>query len=154
MKISGISLVFLLMVSIPSFIFCQTKKDTPRLTPPKLITLWGKESGRKISVDEMNAYLDNRLTVISNNQQKMFISRAIIIYRSKDMVEDENTGEIKYRYNSISHNFRNTDSLPEIWKKHLRENLKPGDQIHIADVLVRNRFNEIYLAPDIRFFIE
>ncbi len=154
MKISGSGLVFLLLIWTPSFIFCQTKKDTPKLKPPILTTLWGKESGRKINVDEMKTLIENRLIVISKNQQKFDISRAIIVYRSKDMVQDENTGEIRYRYNSTSYNFRNIDTLSKSWKTHLRESIKSGDQIHIADIIVRNKFNEIYRAPDIIFYIE
>ena len=110
--------------------------------------------GGKLTVQEVAQIIDSVVLVLADRKEKLVISRAILVYRSKDQVEDEETGEIKIKYNSYSYNFRNTDRLPDQWKKFLKENIKPGDKLLIADILVKNRFNEIFNAGDINIIIE
>ena len=146
-------ILFFLLV-IPALSISQVKQDTPKLRPPQMKTYWGNQSGGKISVNEIISILKTPLVVFANNKEKLHISRAIFVYRSKDAIEDEKTGEIRYRYNSSAYNFRNIDRLPEVWISFLTESIKSGDQIHIAEIMVKNKNNEIFIAPDIRFSIE
>jgi hypothetical protein len=132
----------------------QPNKEKPKLTPPKMESFWGNIKGGKLTVNDIHRLVDSSVTVITDKKEKLKISRAIFIYRSKDYAEDEKTGEVKIRYNSTAYNFRNTDQLTAQWKRTLRENIKPGDQIVIADIIVRDSKDQIFNAGDIRIIVE
>jgi hypothetical protein len=150
-----ISILFLsFIVGIFYDVSAQQTKESPKLKPPKMEAFWGMSRGGKLTVQEVAQIIDSVVLVLADRKEKLVISRAILVYRSKDQVEDEETGEIKIKYNSYSYNFRNTDRLPDQWKKFLKENIKPGDKLLIADILVKNRFNEIFNAGDINIIIE
>jgi hypothetical protein len=117
-------------------------------------SFWGNIKGGKLTVNDIHRLVDSSVTVITDKKEKLKISRAIFIYRSKDYAEDEKTGEVKIRYNSTAYNFRNTDQLTAQWKRTLRENIKPGDQIVIADIIVRDSKDQIFNAGDIRIIVE
>ncbi|HMP87370.1 MAG TPA: hypothetical protein PKE63_08850, partial [Lacibacter sp.] len=96
---------------------------------------------------------DSSVWVISDKKERMRISRFILLYRSKDRYEDEETGAIRSRFNSSSVQVNNTALLPERWRKTLYENIKKEDELYISDIIVRDRNNEYLKAPDIRIII-
>jgi len=135
-------------------VLAQPNKEKPKLTPPKMVSYWGNTQGGKLTIKDIHRLVDSSVMVITDKKERLKISRAIFIYRSKDFAEDEKTGEVKTRYNSTAYSFRNIDQLPLQWKLTLRENIKPGDQIVIADILVRDSKDQIFNASDIRITVE
>lgn len=147
-----LSFAFILM---PFFIWGQVKtKDTARLKPPKLESFWGLSRGGNIALEHVISLLDSSLKIYAEKKEKLPVAKALLVYRSKDYYEDESSGTLKTRYNSYSYNFRYNDRLPETWKKFLKENLKPGDQLHFADIHVKNQNGYLFTAPDIKIMIE
>ena len=132
----------------------QQVKDTPKLKQPKMESFWGGFKGGKLNVNIVNEILDSAIFVIAEKKEKLTISRAILVYRSKDIIEDEETGIIKTKFNSTSYNYINNDTLPQSWRNFLKENIKPGDQIQIADIIVRDKRKNLFNAGDIKIFIE
>jgi hypothetical protein len=140
---------------IPSLMMAQAQpKDTARLKPPKLESFWGLNRGGRITLEAAVPLLDSSVIVIADKKEKLPVAKALLVYRSKDLYEDEATGTLKSRYNSYSCSFKYNDRLPENWKKFLKENMKPGDQLLFADIHVKSKNGYLFAAPDIRFIIE
>ena len=151
------NLIFILVFLFGGISFqsaAQIAKDTPKIKPPKMEAFWGDVRGGNIIADKVIELTDKNLIVIADKKESLKISRAIFVYRSKDMFEDEETGKVKTVFNTTSYEFRNTDTLPEKWRNFLKENAKAGDQIVIADIIVRDKKNNLFKAGDIKIFIE
>lgn len=93
--------------------------------------------------------IDSAVWVIDDKKNRYAISKFIMVYRSKDRYEDEQTGEVKTRFNSNSTIVRNAPVLEEKWRKMIYENLKPGDEILITEIIVRDKRNNFFKAPDL-----
>lgn len=146
-------LVTLLITVFCSFTEAQ-QKPVPKLTPPELQSFWSNTKGGHLPLENVLAIIDSAVWVMDVKKNKYFISRFILLYRSKDKYEDEQTGEIKTRFNSNSTQVRNAPVLEEKWRKFLYENIKPGDEVWISDIIVRDKKGEYYKAPDVKVVIE
>jgi hypothetical protein len=150
--IQKICSVFLLFIVV----FTQAKsqqKPTPKLTPPKLQSFWGITKGGELPLEMVLTLIDSAVWVNDDKKVRYSVSRFILLFRSKDRFEDEESGEVKSRFNSSSVQIKNTSLLPENWRKNLYENLKKDDELLIADIIVRDKKGEYYKAPDIKIIV-
>jgi hypothetical protein len=130
--------LFLIFVLIPGMLWSQTKPDAPKIKPPKMDTYWGVSSSGNLTVVQVLPLLDSTLNVYVEKKEKQVIAKAILIYRSKDFYEDESTGTIKTRFNSYSYTYQYNGTLPDNWKKFLKENLSHINERYIRFFLLMN----------------
>ncbi|MFN5133697.1 MAG: hypothetical protein ACK5DG_00165 [Chitinophagaceae bacterium] len=128
---------------------CNAQQPTPKLIPPPLQIFWGNTKGGKLPLEFVLNVIDSAVWVIDDKKNRYAISKFIMVYRSKDRYEDEQTGEVKTRFNSNSTIVRNAPVLEEKWRKMIYENLKPGDEILITEIIVRDKRNNFFKAPDL-----
>lgn len=136
--------------------FTQVKsqqKPTPKLTPPKLQSFWGNTKGGELPLEMVLSLVDSSVWVNDDKKVRYSVSRFILLFRSKDRFEDEESGEVKSRFNSSSVQIKNSSFLPENWRKNLYESLKKDDELLIADIIVRDKKGEYYKAPDIKIIV-
>ncbi len=114
---------------------------------------WGNSKGGSLSPDAFVALLDSNIQVVSEKMEPLSISRAMLVYKSKDQFEDEN-GKVKSKYNAYMNEIRNENKVPGKWKSFLVEEIKPGDIFLIADIHVRDKKGYIFNAPDLKIRIE
>ncbi|MBS4064832.1 MAG: hypothetical protein KGZ74_09745 [Chitinophagaceae bacterium] len=132
----------------------QPQKPTPTLTPPQLQSFWGTTKGGSLPLEFVLNVVDSGFVwVIDDKKVKYNINRFIVIYRSKDRFEDEQTGEIKSRFNNNSLIVKNTGIIEEKWRKMMYENIKVGDELWITDIIVRDKKGEYIKAPDVKITI-
>lgn len=130
------------------------QKPAPKITPPVLQTFWGFSKGGSLPLEMALQLVDSSVWVISDKKERMRISRFMLVYRSKDRYEDEETGKIQTRFNAQSIEVSNTGLLPENWRKYLYENIKREDELLIADIIVRDQNGEYLRAPDLKIVIQ
>lgn len=133
----------------------QPQKPTPTLTPPQLQSFWGTTKGGSLPLEFVLNVVDSGFVwVIDDKKVKYNINRFIVIYRSKDRFEDEQTGEIKSRFNNNSLIVKNTGIIEEKWRKMMYENIKVGDELWITDIIVRDKKGEYIKAPDVKIVVD
>jgi hypothetical protein len=133
----------------------QPEKPTPTLTPPQLQSFWGTTKGGSLPLEFVLNVVDSGFVwVIDDKKVKYNINRFIVIYRSKDRFEDEQTGEIKSRFNNNSLIVKNTGIIEEKWRKMMYENIKVGDELWITDIIVRDKKGEYIKAPDVKIVVD
>ena len=152
-----IVLPYLMMLALVTGLFasgtCQ-QKPAPKLTPPQLQSFIGNTKGGTLPLEMTLNLVDSAVWVIDAKKNRYYIARFVVLYRSKDRFEDEQTGEIKTHYNSSTLEVKNAKSITESWRKHLYKNFKSGDELLIGDIIIRDRNGEYYKAPDIKIFIQ
>ena len=139
-----------LMLSLQNF---AQQKPAPTLTPPALTTFWSVTKGGSLPIEMVLNIVDSAVWVIDVKKTKYTISRFIILYKSKDRYEDEQSGEIKTRFNTNSVQVRNSPLLTEQWRKYLYENIKAGDELIITDLIVRDKQGNFFRAPDVKIVV-
>ncbi len=132
---------------------CQ-QKPAPKLTPPQLQSFIGNTKGGTLPLEMTLNLVDSAVWVIDAKKNRYYISRFVVLFRSKDRFEDEQTGEIKTHYNSSSLEVKNANYISESWRRYLYENFKSGDELLIGDIIARDRNGEYYKAPDIKILIQ
>lgn len=143
--------VFLLFCS---FALCaHAQQPAPSLKPPSLQSFWGVTKGGTFPLELALNVIDSSVRVMDDKKLKYPIASFIVLYRSKDRYEDEQTGEIKTRFNNNSVVVRNASVLEEKWRKMIYENLKPGDELFITDIIVRDKRGNFFKAPEIKIIV-
>jgi hypothetical protein len=133
--------------------YAQKPQPAAKIKPPKMTVSWGNSKGGSLSPDAFVALLDSNIQVVSEKMEPLSISRAMLVYKSKDQFEDEN-GKVKSKYNAYMNEIRNENKVPGKWKSFLVEEIKPGDIFLIADIHVRDKKGYIFNAPDLKIRIE
>ena len=132
----------------------SAQQTAPKLTPPKLQSFWGFTKGGELPLEMVLNVLDSAVWAIDANKVRYPISRFMILFRSKDRFEDDETGEIKSRFNSNVLQVKNNGFLPEQWRKQLFENVKKEDELLIVDIIVRDKKGNFFKAPDIKIVVQ
>ncbi|XVJ65470.1 MAG: hypothetical protein HEQ40_04640 [Lacibacter sp.] len=146
------SVLILLMLTVGTF-GATAQQKPPTLTPPELQTFWSNSKGGTIPLELVLNMIDSTIWVIDGSKMKLSISRFMLVYRSRDRFEDEQTGEIKTRYNNTSVNIKNAGVPEEKWRKMLYENLKAGDEIWFTDIIVKDKRGNFFKAPDLKVVV-
>lgn len=133
--------------------YAQKPQPAAKIKPPKVSITWGNSKGGSLSPDAFVALLDSAIRVVSEKKELLAISRGMLVYKSKDQVEDEK-GKVKSQYNAYMNEIRNENKVPEKWKTFLAEEIKPGDIFLIAEIHVRDKQGYIFNAPDLKIMIE
>lgn len=150
----SISLIFLFfLLACTQNSYGQKPQQPVKIKPPKVYVSWGNSKEGPYSKDVFINLLDSSIQVVSEKKEVLAISRAMLIYRSKDQVEDEK-GKVKTHYNTYMNEIRNDNKVPEKWKSFLAEEIKPGDLFLITDMHVRDKQGYIFSAPDLKITIE
>lgn len=143
--------ILYLILFLSSFaLYAHAQQPAPTLKPPSLQSFWGATKGGTFPLELALNIIDSSVRVIDDKKLKYPIASFIILYRSKDRYEDEQTGEIKTRFNNNSVVIRNAAVLEEKWRKMIYENLKPGDELFITDIIVRDKRGNFFKAPEIK----
>lgn len=145
--------ILTILVFVTAFNSTAAQQKPPTLTPPELQTFWGSSKGGNLPLEMALSLVDSSVWVIDTKKIRYSISRFVIVYRSKDKYEDEQTGEVKTRFNSNTVQIRNNPFLTEQWRKMLYENIKPGDELLITDLIARDKKGNFFRAPDVKIVI-
>lgn len=129
------------------------QKPAPSLTPPQLNSFWSTTKGGTLPLESVLNIVDSAVWVIDIKKNRYNIARFIILYKSKDRYEDEQSGEVKTRFNTNSVQIRNSPILTEQWRKYLYENIKAGDELIITDLIVRDKQGNFFRAPDVKLVV-
>ncbi|MBX9782460.1 MAG: hypothetical protein K2X48_04115 [Chitinophagaceae bacterium] len=131
----------------------DAQQKPPTLTPPELQSFWSTTKGGSLPLEMVLSLVDSAVWVIDVKKVRYSVSRFVIVYRSKDKYEDEQTGEVKTRFNSNTVQIRNSPYLTEQWRKMLYENIKPGDELLITDLIARDKKGNFFRAPEVKIVI-
>ena len=125
-----------------------------KFKPPKLKTVLGSRSDSSaVSVDEAVQLVTLPLTITDDKKTSYTIASYQCMYKRKAVTENEETGKVSPTSSMVADVFKTTP-LPEIWKKIISEQLKPGEEIFFFDVVVKDAQGRLMFAPNLKLVIQ
>jgi hypothetical protein len=102
-----------------------------------------------ITVDAAQHLVAQPIIVTDEKKIVYKITSYQIVYRRLVVTEDEATGKASPATSMVSNQFGSTP-LPDIWKNVITEELQPGEELYIFDIVVKDAQGKLYFAPDIK----
>ncbi len=120
---------------------------------PKLSTSWGKVMNGGLALDRLIQIVDSSLTVKDDMGASLPVTGFRINYTFISTYKDQESGELKTTKEFRAMDVTDGSILPDLWKESIRDNAKPGDDIVINKILVRQKNGKKTMAPDLRLHV-
>lgn len=148
------TLISILFVSINLACFAQNSKPgvSPVAFPTITINLGGNNGGN-IHADSLSRLVDSALVARDEKGNRFTITRFRCIYKFKSYYEDSQTGELKATDDMRVNEFRETSMMSELWRQSIQDNIQPGDEMTLDNIIVRLNDGKKIMAAPIRFTV-
>jgi hypothetical protein len=121
---------------------------------PKLKTALGSNSdtAASVTVNEALQLINLPLTITDDKKNTLTITSYQCLYKRKAVTEDEQSGKVSPTSSIVAQLFKTTP-LPELWKKIITEQLKPGEELYFFDVVAKDAQGHLMFAPNLKLRI-
>lgn len=151
-----LSCLFAVVISKAQLAKPEKAKTTtvPKSKLPKLKTALGTHSdtAATVSVTEALQLINLPLTITDDKKNVLAITSYQCLYKRKAVTEDEQSGKVSATSSVVAELFKTTP-LPEIWKRSITEQLKPGEELLFFDVVAKDAQGHLMFAPNIKLLI-
>jgi hypothetical protein len=126
-----------------------------KFKPPVTKTYLGKYSGVNAicSVEEGKQLITLLLKITDDKNNAYKISSYQFAYTRKGVTEDEQTGKVSPQSDMVADRFMTTP-LPAIWQSNIAESLHKGEELFFFDVIVFDKQNRLFFAPELKITIQ
>jgi len=125
-----------------------------KFKPPKLTSSLGIRSDSVVvAVEEARQLVNLPLSITDDKKAVYSISSYQLIYTRRAVTENEETGKVTPTTSSVANLFRQTP-LPELWKKNIIEQLRPGEELFFFDIIAKDAQGRLMFAPDLKIKIK
>lgn len=144
-----------------STLLAQNPKPAPvkptgfqKYTPPKLTSMLGiRTDTASVYVEEAVQLVKLPLKITDDKKNAYTVSSYQLMYKRRAVTEDEQTGKVSNVMSNVSDLFRVTP-LPALWIKTLTEQMRPGEELHFFDIVVKDAQGRLMYAPELRIRIK
>lgn len=113
-------------------------KSTAQTKPVKLYTQLGAyRDSAIVSVAEAESIIGQGLKIFDDKKTSYQLSSYIFLFKRVAVTEDEQTGKTSPTSSLAAQTFKQSP-LPQNWITQVREQVKPGDELQFADVIVKD----------------
>jgi len=102
-----------------------------------------------ITADDARHLIAQPIIVTDEKNTTYKITTYQLVYKRAGVTEDEETGKVSPITSMVSNQFTATP-LPDLWKNLVAEQLKPGEEIYLFDIVVKDAQGKLFFAPDIK----
>lgn len=125
-----------------------------KFKPPVVKTFLGRnEKEASVTVEEANQLVNLPLRIVDDKNNVYTISSYQFLYRKKSVVEDEETGKRQTVFSTTAGIFKSTP-LPKVWKENISGGLQKGEELFFFDIIVNDKLNRKFFAPDIKIIVK
>jgi hypothetical protein len=157
MKFYLLSLFTALIVEmIPAGSFAQTSDTTKlkKFKPPVVKSMLGiRSSGDTVTTGEADQLIGLPLKVVDRDKNNYTISSYKFLYKRKGSIINEETGRENVVFSTVSDLFKSTP-LPAGWIKSLKGNFQRDEEILFFDIIVKDKNERVFYAPNLKIYIE
>ena len=149
---------FLFLLFMPSLFSAAQEKSVitkvKKFKPPVVQTMWGNSKNEAtVTKEEAIRMLSMPIKIVDSGNHIFTVDNYRFLYRSKSIVENEQTGKKEVAFTVTSNKFTATP-LSNAWVDNIKNSLKPDEQLFFFDVLVRDDKGRLFFAPDIKITIQ
>jgi len=128
----------------------NAKNIPAQKTKPKFkSTIDNYSDSAVISADAARHLIAQPIIVTDEKNITYKITSYQLVYKRVAVTEDEATGKASPTTSMVSNQFTATP-LPDIWKNIIAEELQPGEEIYLFDIVVKDAQGKLFFAPDIK----
>ena len=77
----------------------------------------------------------------------------LFLYKKKSVIENEQTGRKEIAFTNTAGIFKITP-LPQIWRENISGALQKGEELYFFDVVVNDKQNRKFFAPDLKIKVQ
>lgn len=132
----------------------ETIVPVTKFKPPVVKTFLGQnEKEATVTVDEANQLVNLPLKITDDKNNVYTISSYQFMYKKKSVVEDEETGRKNIAFSNTAGLFKSTP-LPKVWQDNISGGLQKGEELYFFDVVVNDKLNRKFFAPNIKIIVK
>jgi hypothetical protein len=141
-----------------SFLFAQgTVKpvitNVTKFKPPIVQTFLGRNTnGATVTVEEANQLVNLPLKITDDKSNTYAVLSYQFLYKKKSIVENEQTGKKEVAFTTVADLFKTTP-LPEVWRNNISGTLQKGEELYYFDIIVKDKLNRKFFAPELKIKI-
>ena len=143
-------------------IICQVKPPpvnpgtttVKKFKPPVVTTFLGRNvKSANITASEANQLLSIPLKITDDKNIPYPVSSYQFLYRKKSIIENETTGKKEVVFTIVSDRFKATP-LPQLWVNNIAGGLQKDEELYFFDIVVTDKLNRKFFAPDVKLRIQ
>lgn len=149
----------LLIILFSPVMVCYAQKEpiitkVKKFKPPVVKTEWNNfKNGAVVSREDALQMLSLPIKITDSAKNIYKIDNYRFMYKSKNIVENDETGKKEVSSTIASGNFTTTP-LPEVWLNNLKYSLKTGEELYYFDVMVKDSQGRLFSAPELKIIIQ
>lgn len=125
-----------------------------KFKPPVVKTFLGRNSGEAtVTVDEANQLVNLPLKITDEKNNVYSISSYQFLYNKKSVIENEETGKKEIAFTKTADIFKVTP-LPKVWQDNISGGLQKGEELYFFDVVVNDKQNRKFFAPNLKIIVK
>ena len=158
MKISFKSiLIILLLVSVGFASVAQNKpviSKVDKFKPPLVKSYLGDNTNGAVVTKENASHLITLPLKITDQKNNTYsIDSYQFLYKKRSVIENEETGRKEKTFTTVADRFRSSP-LPEVWINNLKDTFQPEEELYFFDIVVKDKLNRRFFAPDLKVTIQ
>ena len=130
------------------------KPAAPAATVPKITVSVGSAKGGDITAESLSRIIDSAITAKDANGNIYPIVRFRVLYKFKSTYQDQDTGGKKTTDDMRTTDFSNTPVMSELWRQSIKDNIKPGDEMTIDNIIVKLKNGNKLMTPSMTFKVK
>lgn len=125
-----------------------------KFKPPVVQTFLGRnEKEATVTVDEANQLATLPLKITDDKNNVYTISSYQFMYKKKSVIENEETGKKEIVFGNTAGLFKSTP-LPKVWRDNISGGIQKGEELFFFDIIVNDKLNRKFFAPDIKIIVK
>jgi hypothetical protein len=129
-------------------------KTVAKFKPPVVKTFLGRnEKEATVTVEEANQLVGFPLKITDEKNNVYTISSYQFLYKKKSVIENEQTGRKEIAFTNTAGIFKSTP-LPQVWRDNISGALQKGEELYFFDVVVNDKQNRKFFAPDLKIKVK
>lgn len=131
----------------------ETITAVVKFKPPVVKTFLGKNNGEAtVTIDEANQLVNLPLKITDEKNNVYTISSYQFLYKKKSVIENEETGKKEITFTQTANLFKATP-LPKVWRDNISGILQKDEQLFFFDVIVNDKQNRKFFAPNVKIIV-
>lgn len=158
MKISNKSiLLILLLVSVGFTSVAQNKPAINKIAkfkPPLVKSYLGDNTnGATVTKEDASHLITLPLKITDQKNNTYSVDSYQFLYKKKSVIENEETGRKQKTFTTVADRFRSSP-LPDVWINNLKDTFQPEEELYFFDIVVKDKLNRKFFAPDLKIIIQ
>lgn len=150
-------LIIFLFIIVGLTSVAQTKpviNKVAKFKPPVVKSFLGNNTnGAAVTKEEASHLITLPLKITDQKNNIYTIDSYQFLYKKRSVIENEETGRKEKTFTTVADRFRSSP-LPEVWIKTLKDSFQPEEELYFFDIVVKDKLNRKFFAPDLKITIQ